>query len=54
MVIYLPATVDDGNPGGKCLELPDWATVQGTRLGIWDCPGLQANQQWTIQPERTP
>ncbi|WP_405358625.1 ricin-type beta-trefoil lectin domain protein [Kitasatospora sp. NBC_00085] len=51
--LYLPATVDDANPGGKCLELPGWATDQGTRLGIWDCPGLQANQQWTIQPERT-
>ncbi|MFJ8041359.1 ricin-type beta-trefoil lectin domain protein [Kitasatospora sp. NPDC096147] len=53
--IYLPATVDPiGSPGGKCLELPGWATDQGTRLGIWDCPGLQANQQWTLQPERNP
>ncbi|MFJ9847314.1 ricin-type beta-trefoil lectin domain protein [Kitasatospora sp. NPDC101155] len=53
--IYLPATVDPANsPGGKCLELPGWATDQGTRLGIYDCPGLQANQQWTIAPERTP
>ncbi|MGW1174613.1 ricin-type beta-trefoil lectin domain protein [Kitasatospora sp. NPDC002543] len=52
--IYLPATVDAGNPGGRCLELPAWATDQGTRLGIWNCPGLQANQQWTINPERTP
>ncbi|MFJ2810836.1 ricin-type beta-trefoil lectin domain protein [Kitasatospora sp. NPDC087271] len=53
--IYLPATVDPANnPGGQCLELPGWATDQGTRLGIWTCPGVQANQQWTLQPERTP
>ncbi|MFJ8436160.1 ricin-type beta-trefoil lectin domain protein [Kitasatospora sp. NPDC094019] len=53
--IYLPATVDPtDNPTGKCLELPGWATDQGTRVGIWDCPNLQANQQWTIQPERNP
>ncbi|MEU8512046.1 RICIN domain-containing protein [Kitasatospora sp. NPDC048722] len=53
--IYLPATVDPANsPGGKCLELPSWATAQGTRLGIWDCPGLQANQQWSLAPEHTP
>ncbi|MCX4756217.1 RICIN domain-containing protein [Kitasatospora purpeofusca] len=53
--IYLPATVDPADsPAGKCLELPGWATDQGTRVGIWDCPGLQANQQWTLQPERNP
>ncbi len=53
--IYLPATVDPADsPAGKCLELPGWATDQGTRTGIWDCPGLQANQQWTLQPERNP
>ncbi len=52
--IYLPATTDAGNPTGRCLELPGWATDQGTRLGIWDCPNPQANQQWTLQSERTP
>ncbi|WP_280685106.1 RICIN domain-containing protein [Kitasatospora sp. MAA19] len=53
--IYLPATVDAAtSPAGKCLELPGWATAQGTRLGIYSCPGLQANQQWTLYPERTP
>ncbi|MFI5643406.1 ricin-type beta-trefoil lectin domain protein [Kitasatospora sp. NPDC051705] len=51
--IVLPATVDPaGNPGGRCLELPGWATDQGTRLGIWDCPGVQANQQWSLQYEQ--
>ncbi|MFG3052994.1 ricin-type beta-trefoil lectin domain protein [Kitasatospora sp. NPDC048239] len=52
--IFLPATVDAGSPAGKCLELPGWATAQGTRLGIYDCPQLQANQQWTLKPELTP
>ncbi|MFF1793196.1 ricin-type beta-trefoil lectin domain protein [Kitasatospora sp. NPDC058263] len=51
--IYLPATVDPvNNPAGRCLELPGWATTQGTRLGIWDCPALQANQQWTLTYEK--
>ncbi|MFJ9951271.1 ricin-type beta-trefoil lectin domain protein [Kitasatospora sp. NPDC091207] len=50
--IYLPATVDPvNNPGGRCLELPGWATTQGTRLGIWDCPAPQGNQQWTLRYE---
>lgn len=52
--IYLPATVDADHTGGRCLELPGWATEQGTRLGIWNCPSLQSNQQWTLSPERTP
>lgn len=53
--IYLPATVDPTtNPNGRCLELPYWATDQGTHLGIYDCPGFHANQQWTVTPERTP
>ncbi|MFB7619866.1 ricin-type beta-trefoil lectin domain protein [Kitasatospora sp. NPDC056181] len=52
--IYLPATVDASSPNGRCLELPGWATAQGTRLGIWNCPGVQLNQQWTLNPERTP
>ncbi|MFJ3793304.1 ricin-type beta-trefoil lectin domain protein [Kitasatospora sp. NPDC090091] len=52
--IYLPATADaTNNPSGKCLELPGWSTAQGTRLDIWDCPTLQDNQRWTLNPERT-
>ncbi|MFE7191940.1 ricin-type beta-trefoil lectin domain protein [Kitasatospora sp. NPDC057541] len=51
--LFIPGTVNGDSPGGKCLELPGWATEQGTRLGIWDCPGLQDNQRWTLQPERT-
>ncbi|WP_380281618.1 ricin-type beta-trefoil lectin domain protein [Kitasatospora purpeofusca] len=52
--LFISGTVNAGSEGGKCLELPGWATAQGTRLGIWDCPSLQANQRWTLQPERTP
>ncbi|AUY49140.1 ricin-type beta-trefoil lectin domain protein [Streptomyces sp. CB01881] len=39
---------------GRCLELNAWATGQGTRPDIWDCSTVQANQQWAVQPERTP
>ncbi|MFE7558507.1 ricin-type beta-trefoil lectin domain protein [Kitasatospora sp. NPDC057500] len=52
--LFVPGTVNASSPGGKCLELPGWATEQATRLGIWDCPGFQANQRWTLNPERTP
>ncbi|MER7585628.1 hypothetical protein [Kitasatospora sp. NPDC097691] len=48
----MPATVTADNPGGHCLELPEWHTEQGTRLGIWDCPGLQANQRWNLSYEK--
>ncbi|MFF2955852.1 ricin-type beta-trefoil lectin domain protein [Kitasatospora sp. NPDC057965] len=51
--LFIPGTVNGDSPGGKCLEVPGWAADQGTRLGIWDCPGLQDNQRWTLQPERT-
>ncbi|GAA1392372.1 hypothetical protein GCM10009639_23880 [Kitasatospora putterlickiae] len=49
--IYLPATTSAAAPTGRCLERPGWAADQGTRLGIWDCPSLQANQQWTLNLE---
>ncbi|WP_121175646.1 RICIN domain-containing protein [Streptomyces sp. 1114.5] len=53
--IYLPATIDPAtSPSGRCLEVPNGATDQGARLDISNCPGLQANQQWTLNPERTP
>ncbi|SOB85315.1 Ricin-type beta-trefoil lectin domain-like [Streptomyces sp. 1331.2] len=53
--IYLPATVDPAaSPSGRCLEVPNGATDQGARLDISNCPGIQANQQWTLNPERTP
>ncbi|WP_199044586.1 RICIN domain-containing protein [Glycomyces salinus] len=31
---------------GKCLDVPDSSTANGTQLQIWDCHG-GANQQWT-------
>ncbi|WP_035738229.1 RICIN domain-containing protein [Glycomyces arizonensis] len=31
---------------GKCLDVPESSTAQGTQLNIWDCNG-QANQTWT-------
>ncbi|MFI9328561.1 ricin-type beta-trefoil lectin domain protein [Kitasatospora sp. NPDC052868] len=52
--IYLPATVSAGAPTGRCLDRPGWSPDQGIRLGIWDCPVLQANQQWTLNPETGP
>ncbi|MFF2079030.1 ricin-type beta-trefoil lectin domain protein [Kitasatospora sp. NPDC058162] len=48
-------TVTGGDPNtGRCIELNNWHTEQGTRLDIWDCPGLFDNSRWTLQPERTP
>ncbi|MFJ4092947.1 ricin-type beta-trefoil lectin domain protein [Kitasatospora sp. NPDC089913] len=52
--LFLPATVDGDHPAGRCLELPGWVTEPGTRLDIYECPGLQDNQQWSLVPERTP
>ncbi|MEU6233588.1 RICIN domain-containing protein [Kitasatospora sp. NPDC047058] len=53
--LSLTATTTNNDPAtGRCLELPGWATDQGTRLDIWDCPVVQNNQQWTLKPERTP
>ncbi|MFH9351129.1 ricin-type beta-trefoil lectin domain protein [Kitasatospora sp. NPDC017646] len=49
------ATITNGDPNtGRCAELHGWATDQGTRLDIWDCPNLQENLRWSLQPERTP
>ncbi|MFF8770355.1 ricin-type beta-trefoil lectin domain protein [Kitasatospora sp. NPDC015120] len=52
--IYLPATTTASAPTGRCLERPGWDANQGIRLGIWDCPTLQANQQWTLTVETGP
>ncbi len=32
---------------GKCLDVPNSSTANGTQLQIWDCSG-QANQAWTL------
>ncbi|MFD8708148.1 ricin-type beta-trefoil lectin domain protein [Kitasatospora sp. NPDC059648] len=48
-------TITGGDPNtGRCIELNNSHTEQGTRLDIWDCPGLFDNSRWTLQPERTP
>jgi hypothetical protein len=33
--------------GGKCLDLPDSMTMNGTSLMIWDCNGA-TNQRWSL------
>ncbi|SHN30185.1 ricin-type beta-trefoil lectin domain protein [Actinacidiphila paucisporea] len=40
------ATALRGTASGRCLDVPNQATADGTRLDIWDCNG-GANQQWT-------
>lgn len=41
------------NPqSGRCLELPGWATDNGTQLGIWDCHD-GANQRWIFTAQTT-
>ncbi|ARF78097.1 ricin-type beta-trefoil lectin domain protein [Kitasatospora aureofaciens] len=48
-------TITGADPNtGRCIELNNSHTEQGTRLDIWDCPGLFDNSRWTLQPERTP
>ncbi len=35
-----------GVASGRCIDIPDSATANGTRAQLWDCSG-QANQRWT-------
>ncbi|MEU7018314.1 non-reducing end alpha-L-arabinofuranosidase family hydrolase [Streptomyces sp. NPDC046385] len=35
-----------GMASGRCIDIPDSATANGTRAQLWDCSG-QANQRWT-------
>jgi alpha-galactosidase len=43
-----PATVTlVSQPSGRCLDVPESATANGTQPVIWDCNG-GANQRWTI------
>ena len=34
----------------RCLELPGWATANGTAAGIWDCHG-SPNQRWFLRAQ---
>jgi len=36
-----------GNASGRCLDVPNGSTANGTQPIIWDCSG-GANQRWTI------
>ena len=50
-----------GNPGtgrqivgaqsGRCVDVPNSTTANGTQLQLWDCSG-QANQSWTVTSSR--
>ncbi|GAA4897311.1 non-reducing end alpha-L-arabinofuranosidase family hydrolase [Streptomyces coeruleoprunus] len=35
-----------GVASGRCIDIPDSATANGTRAQLWDCSG-RANQRWT-------
>jgi beta-glucanase (GH16 family) len=34
---------------GRCVDVANWSTANGTQLQQWDCSG-GANQQWTLSP----
>nr|WP_296069059.1 ricin-type beta-trefoil lectin domain protein [uncultured Actinoplanes sp.] len=34
--------------GGKCLDVTDGSTANGTRPQLWDCTAGNPNQQWTV------
>ncbi|MBB5784524.1 RICIN domain-containing protein [Nonomuraea jabiensis] len=36
---------------GRCLDVPNASTVNGTQLQLWDC-GAGNNQQWTLTPSK--
>jgi alpha-galactosidase len=44
------ATSFVGAGSGRCLDVPDGATANGTQPVVWDCNG-GANQSWTINGE---
>ena len=35
-----------GDQSGRCVDVPNAATTNGTQVQLWDCNG-QANQRWT-------
>jgi hypothetical protein len=57
-ITLLPPSSDPGNGNGptsvvrnvnagRCLDVPNASTVNGTQLQLWDC-GSGGNQQWTL------
>src|SRR6476620_933785 len=35
-----------GGQSGRCVDVPNSSTTNGTQVQLWDCSG-QANQSWT-------
>jgi hypothetical protein len=55
-ITLLPPSSDPGNGStsvlrnvnaGRCLDVPNATTTNGTQLHLWDC-GTGSNQQWTL------
>ena len=42
-----------GGQSGRCLDVPNSSTTNGTQVQLWDCSG-QANQLWTYTMSRAP
>jgi hypothetical protein len=40
-----------GGQSGRCVDVPNASTVNGTQVQLWDCSG-QANQLWTVTAGR--
>jgi hypothetical protein len=40
-----------GGASGRCVDVPNSSTTNGTQVQLWDCGG-QANQRWTATPSR--
>jgi len=40
-----------GTPSGRCVDVPNSSTTNGTQLQLWDCSG-QTNQSWTYTASR--
>jgi hypothetical protein len=40
-----------GAQSGRCVDVPNSTTVDGTQVQLWDCTGA-ANQRWTYTPSR--
>ena len=50
-VTCLPLTTIVGVPSGRCLDVPNANTANGTRTQLWDCSS-GANQAWTYTSGR--
>ena len=46
------ATPIMGGQSGRCVDVPNSSTANGTQVQLWDCNG-QANQQWNLNADGT-